>query len=60
MELEGERFQADFEDCVILFCLDFILQALEDLRRSLCFFIVFDNVSMMNITSWKLFDLVSS
>ena len=58
--LEGERFEADFEDTVILFCLDFILQALEELQSVCCFFVIFDNVSMMSITSWKLFDLVST
>ena len=60
MDLQGERFEADFEDSVILFCLEFILQALEELRNTCCYFVVFDNVSLMSITSWKLFDLIAS
>ena len=58
--LEGERYDADYEDTVILFCLDFILQALEELQSFCCFFVILDNVSSMGVTSWKLFDLVSS
>ena len=60
MDLKGERFEADYEDSIILFCLDFILQALEGLRSTCCFFLVFDNVSYMSVTSWKLFDLIAS
>ena len=58
--LDGERYDSDYEDTVILFCLDFILQALEELQSACCFFVIFDNVSSMGVTSWKLFDLVSS
>ena len=57
---EGQRFDADYEDSIILFCLDFIVHALEELRGQCCFFVVLDNVSTMNLSSWKLFDLVSS
>lgn len=60
LAVEGERFEPDFEDSVIVFCLDFILQALEELSKTCCFFVIFDNVSYMGATSWKLFDLVSS
>lgn len=58
--LNGEHYDADFEDTVILFCLDFITQALEELHETCCFFVFFDNVSSMRVSSWKLFDLVSS
>ena len=57
---DGERFDADYEDSIILFCLDFIVHALEELKSQCCFFVVLDNVSTMNLSSWKLFDLVSS
>ena len=57
---EAQRFDADYEDSVILFCLDFIVHALEELKSQCCFFVVLDNVSTMNLSSWKLFDLVSS
>lgn len=58
--LDGERFDPDYEDSIIVFCLDFILQALEELSNVCCFFVIFDNASLMNVTSWKLFDCVSS
>ena len=36
------------------------MHALEQLKDQCCFFVVLDNVSTMNLSSWKLFDLVSS
>ena len=39
---DGERFDADYEDSIILFCLDFIVHALEELKSQCCFFVVLE------------------
>jgi hypothetical protein len=53
-----ERFDPEYEDILTVFCVDFIQHTLEALKEKYCYVVVFDNAEKMNLSSWRLFDLV--
>jgi len=57
--IEAQKFQEDYENSLVSFCLNFILHAIDTLRQSCCFFFLIDNASLMNHSSWLLFGLVT-
>lgn len=57
--IDAQKFQEDYENCLLTFCLNFITHAVDGLRKACCFFFVIDNASLMNHSSWTLFGLVT-
>jgi len=55
-----EEMDEAAEHDIILFCHDFMLHVVNELRETMCFFVIIDNASFMNAPSWKLFDLIAS
>jgi hypothetical protein len=55
-----EEMDEEAEHDIILFCHDFMLHVVKELRQTMCFFVMIDNASLMNAPSWKLFDLMAS
>ena len=60
LNMGRERFDPEYEDILTVFCVDFIQHTLEALKEKCCYVVVFDNAEKMNLSSWRLFDLVQA
>ena len=58
-QVQVQSFPYRVEEDLLYFINEFVNEVISDLREHYLFFIVMDNVSMIDKASWRLFDLVS-
>lgn len=47
------------EDSLIAFICDFMREAIDTFREELLFFVILDNISLMDASSWALFEAIT-
>ncbi len=54
----NQKFAQDLENEILLLCSEFIKNSIHGLKSFLCCYLLIDNATLMNVSSWKLFKMI--